>query len=89
MDELKQLKDWLAVRSTARVIFSMPVIRYDHPKATVTIKQLQGRLKISGMEIINNENVSGDMLGRKKLHLSGKGTRQLAMNIIQTLQALE
>ena len=89
MNELSDLKAWLATKTSARVIISMPTIRFDHPKATVTIKQLQGKLKNSGFDIINNENIDGDMLGRQKLHLNGKGTRQLAVNMIKTLQALD
>ena len=38
------------------------------------------------INIIDNDNIKEQHLGRKCLHLNGKGTRRLAMNFIETLK---
>ena len=88
-NELLDLKKWIASKSRARVIFSIPICRFDDAKATLTVKQLQGKLLKSGeLEVIDNSNIGSDLLGRKKLHFNFRGTKQLAVNIIQKLKSL-
>ena len=52
-------------------------------------KKLQAKMKNSSLECIDNSNIDISMLGRKQHHLNGKGIRQLAVNIIKTMQNLD
>ena len=88
LNELYELEAWITTKSPVRVIFSTPIMRYDHAKATITTRQLQDKMAKSRLECIDNSNIVGEMLGRQKHHLTLKGTRQLAVNIIQTLKYL-
>ena len=46
------------------------------------------RLKKLDFELMNNENIGTQHLGKKGLHLNDHGTGKLAINIIRTLQSL-
>ena len=70
------------------VVLSCPVIRTDNGVANAKLLSLRNRLKRSGNKIINNENISVDHLGKKGLHLTGRGTGRLAMNMIAYMQRL-
>ena len=60
--------------------------RTDNGKAMLTLKFLNKLMQELKINIIDNANIKEQHLGRKGLHLYGKGTRRLAMNFIEMLK---
>ena len=84
--ELKRYTESLVQGIT--VVISCPIIRRDNNKANVKVIHLRSMLRTSGMEIISNENIDYPLLGKKGLHLSNKGVRAFAANMIGYLKGL-
>ena len=74
-----------AFHQISKVIISSPVLRTDNGKAMLTLKNLNKLMKELKINIIDNDNIKEQHLGRKGLHLNGKGTSRLAMNFIEML----
>ena len=70
----------------SKVYLSQPIIREDDMKARLTIKHVIDKLDSLGIEVMDNRNITNDMLGVKGLHLSGRGIGRLAMNIISFIK---
>ena len=70
------------------VILSQPIIRTDNPKAGLTLKYLCDNLNRLNVYVLDNSNISEIHLGRKGLHLNGRGTGRLALNIISMIKQL-
>ena len=52
------------------------------------IKHLCDHILNLNLGIVNNTNICGVHLGKRGLHMNGKGTGRLAMNIISCMQGL-
>ena len=70
------------------VLISVPTLRLDDGKATLTISQLTNHLLELNIPLINNKNITSKHLSKKGLHLNGSGTRRLARNFLDTLKIL-
>jgi hypothetical protein len=68
-----------------KVTFSCPIIRTDNTTANAKQIQLKNRLKRSGLDIIEHDDITQDDLGKKGLHLKPNGSTKLAKNIISYL----
>ena len=71
-----------------KVTFSCPIIRTDNTIAHAKQIQLKNRLKRSGLDIIENDGIDQDDLGRKGLHLKPSGSKKLAKNILNYLRSV-
>ena len=70
-----------------KVVFSTPVMRTDNGKATLAIKKLNQILHEDiAVDLVNNNNIKEEHLGRKGLHLNGKGIGRLAINFISKIK---
>ena len=61
------------------VILSQPTMRIDNAKVAPSICDKLDNLNIY---VLDNSNINENYLGRKGLHLNGRGTGRLAMNIM-------
>ena len=87
LDKMLELKLFISSNlPTSKVIISSPVLRTDNGKAMLTLKNLNKLMKELKINIIDNDNIKEQHLGRKGLHLNGKGTSRLAMNFIEMLK---
>ena len=87
LDKMLELKSFISSNlPTSKVIISSPVLRTDNGKAMLTLKNLNKLMKELKINIIDNDNIKEQHLGRKGLHLNGKGTSRLAMNFIEILK---
>ena len=87
--EILDLKSYIeSIIPGVKVTISCPIIRKDEHAANVKVIHLRALLRTSGLDIVANENVGMDLLGRKGVHLNQKGTRCLASNIIEYLKCL-
>ena len=87
--ELLQLKDHIeSILSGTTVILSQPTIRADNSKANYTIKQLITKLNNLNIKIMDNTNIHDEHLGKNGLHLNGRGTGKLALNIMSLTRQL-
>ena len=71
-----------------KVTFSCPILREDNVVANAKQVQLKNRLRRSGLEVIVNDNIEKEDLGRKGLHLRPSGSSKLAKNIISYLKSV-
>lgn len=73
---------------SVKVIISCPIIRKDNPTANIKVIHIRAMLRTSGLDIITNENVGPEYLGKQGLHLSEKGNGKFAVNLITCLKRL-
>ena len=82
-NEIMNLKRYIEnVLPSVIVYLSCPVIRADDIKANHTLRRLEELLKS------HSHIIRGTCLGRKGLHLNGKGSGRLAMNFISLMRHL-
>ena len=87
LDKMLELKSFISSNlPTSKVIFSSPVLRTDNGKAMLTLIILNKLMKELKIHIIDNYNIKEQHLGRKGLHLNGKGTSRLTTNFIEMLK---
>ena len=73
-----------------RIILSRPIIRHDHGKANLTIRNVNKHLENLELECIDSNNINAEHLGQKGLHLNPKGKGRLAFKFFETtLEILE
>ena len=83
VSELLLLKKWiLSVIPEVIIAISCPTIRSDNQKAKLTILNIRKKLSDLKVNIIANDNINEDHLGRKGLHLNNRGSARLAMNYL-------
>ena len=70
------------------IILSTPTIRTDDVKANLTISRLCELIRKSDVSILDNSNIEGMHIGKKGLHLNGRGTGRIALNIINLIRKL-
>ena len=86
-DGLMELKNFAESKVPGiMVIFSCPILRTDNSIANAKQIQLKHRLKRSGLDIIENDDIKCEDLGKKGLHLKPSGSTKLAKNILQYLK---
>ena len=83
---LKQYVEKFLPGST--VIISQPIVRYDDPRASLTIVNLLRKMAALNVKIMDNSNITDIHLGKKGLNLNGKGNGRLALNIISLIREL-
>ena len=89
LTELLQLKSHIeSILPGVTVIISQPIMRTDNMKANLTIQQLVSKLNNLNIRILDNSNIYDVHLGRKGLHLNGRGTGRLALNIMSLIKQL-
>ena len=89
LNELLDLKAHIErVLPTATIILSQPIIRTDNVKANLTIRRLIGQLGNLDIRVLDHTNINVDHLGKKGLHLNGRGTGRMAMNFISMFRQL-
>ena len=87
VDQLMDLKSFSEGKvPNIKVTFSCPIMRTDNALANAKQIQLKNRLVRSGLEVIMNDDIDKNDLGRKGLHLKPSGSRKLAINIINYLR---
>ena len=85
--ELLQLKTFIAKQlPTCDIYISQPTTRVDNMKAKYTIRDLNGKLNLLNINIVDNSNIEEEQLGRKGLHLNQWGTSRLAMNYLSLMR---
>ena len=88
-DRLMDLKAFAEEKvPNIKVTFSCPIIRTDNVMAKAKQVHLKNRLKRSGLDIVSNDNIEEEDLGRKGLHLKPSGSSKLAKNIIDYLKSV-
>ena len=89
IDKLLSLKNYIQSElPNCKIALSTPTCRYDDAKSGLTVKHVCDHMKALGLDIVDNGNITGIHLGKRGLHLNGKGTGRLAMNIISYMQGL-
>ena len=85
MKDITDLDDWIFKYTDGKIrpIFSMPTIRLDRAKPTLTIKHLQAKFRNSGLLYIGNSNIEQIHLSKRLLHLNNDGTKLLALQYNQ------
>ena len=71
-----------------RLIISSLIRRYDDDKAQLTSEVTNTMLHSVSDDIINNDNININHLGKRGHHMTPYGTGRLAMNIIKVLKSL-
>ena len=88
-DRLIHLKKYAEYKVRGlKVTLSCPAVRSDNGLANAKLIHLRNKLKRNGFNIISNENITLEHLGRGGLHLNRRGTARLAMNMISHIQRL-
>ena len=71
------------------VNISFPISRLEDFKKAVTIRNINVIIKnMSGINLIDNSNITSKHLGKKKLHLNLSGSTMLARNFLEKLRSL-
>ena len=84
VDDLLILKSNISKQlPSCRIVLSKPIIRHDDGKANLTIRFVNERLLALQSEYIENDSISSQHLGRKRLHLNPKGKGRLALNFMK------
>ena len=82
VSELLQLKSHVkGILPNCTIYISLPTLRTDNPYAARTIRQLSTMLKQLNIQIMNNDYITAEQLGKKSVHLNRWGISKLAMNI--------
>ena len=68
------------------VIISQPITRYDNQRAKVTIRNLNAKLNLLKINMVDNSNIDFEQLGKRGLHLCNWGTSRLALNYMSLMR---
>ena len=89
LDELLQLKHHIEHYLTGcKVIISYPVLRLDNNTANSALYDLRLKLQELDIPCIENDNIKSEHLGKRGLHLNGRGKGRLAMNFISFIRCI-
>ena len=87
VDDLLILKSIISKQlPSCRIVFSKPIIWHNHGKANLTILNVNRHLSDLQSECTENDNISSQHLGRKRLHLNPKGKGRLALNFMKQIR---
>ena len=85
--EIMQLKQYIEMSFSAKVIISNIIERIDDGNANLTIKRFNEKLSILKVTIMDNSNITSKYLGKRGLQLtSPHGSGRLAMNLISLIR---
>ena len=70
-----------------KIVISLPTLRTDDWKLTLTVSQLTSHLFQLDIDIIDNRNINARNLGNKGLHLNPTGTSCLGKNILSSIKS--
>ena len=87
IEKLVNFKDFIKSQLDVQVIISSPINRLDNAKLATVIRNVNAKLDTSGLNLINNNNITSRHLGKAKLHLNVSGTTQLARNILNKMKS--
>ena len=89
MDDIMTLKKFIEEKlPRCNVIISQPTILTYDMKAHFTLQQVSNKIERLNLKHMNNSNITDVHLGKKGLHLNGRGTGRLALNIISLIKEL-
>ena len=58
----------------------------DDENAAKVVAETNSKLLHLGADIVGNDNIQGNHISQRGLHLNGKGTTRLAINLINVLK---
>ena len=88
-NEILVLRDYIQeTLPNVKIIISEPIMRMDNRKANTVINLLVKMLQNSDVSLLVNTNINETHLGRKGLHLNGRGNGRLALNIMFLISQL-
>ena len=87
IEKLIQLKEYILTKCpNANIVFSSLIIRLDDGDAAKVVDETNSKLLHLGVGISGNDNITKEHISLRGLHLNGKGTIRLAMNLIIVLK---
>ena len=85
--ELLQLKTFIENSLPGcTVVISCPTYRFDEPLPRLTVMHLRRKLGMLNIPVILNENIEEIHIGKKGLHLNGRGSGRLAVNFMSYMR---
>ena len=88
-NELISLKEHVeSLVPGVKVTLSCPIVRRDDGRANAKMIHLRSMLKTSGLDIITNENIGFEHLGKRGLHFTQEGNRCFNSNLAKYLKRL-
>ena len=89
MQKLLWLKDYIMSKvPNCKLYFSSPIVRKDDVDAARVVQEMNSKMFLLDTELIDNSNIGKAEIGRKGLHMNGRGTKFLAVNFINILKVL-
>ena len=89
IEKLAKLRDYIKSKlPNCQLIFSSLINRNDNANARLVVENTNKKLEHLNCQVLDNENITNDYLGKKGLHLVPRGTSRLAMNVINILKQL-
>ena len=83
-DDLLTLKSNVSKQTpSCRIVLLKPIILHHDGKSNTTTGNVNKHLPALQFECIENDNISSQPLGRKRLHLNPKGKGRLALNFMK------
>ena len=90
MEKLVMLKEYIISKlPSCKLIFSSLITRHDNANAQLVVVNTNKKLNHLNCQIIDNSNITNEHIGKKGLHMNGRGTSRLAMNFINVLKQLQ
>ena len=92
MSKLIRLKEFILSKlPNCKLYFSSPIIRRDKTRtnAVKVVEEVISKMFLLDTPLVNNSNIGEDELGKRGLHLNGRGTGKLAVNFINILKSLQ
>ena len=88
IEKLKELKSFIhASLPQCHIVISQIIMRKDKPEINMKGKKLNDMLPQVGCDILRQNTIQMEHLGRRGLHLNHKGNAQLAKNIISKVKS--
>ena len=89
IQKLCQLRDYIKFKlPNCQLFFSAPIVRRDDQKAAKVVAEVIQKMNHLQTPFISNNNIGGEALGKKGLHMNNRGTTKLAVNFIEILKVL-
>ena len=91
VEDILKLKAYIeSTLPNAIVYLSSPIPRYDNAKADLTIHHLRNKMRdlSTCFQVVLNDNVGQNFIGKKGLHPNDRGSGRLAMNYISLMKCV-
>ena len=87
IEKLIQLKEYILSKCpNTKIVFSSLIVRLDDENAAKVVAETNSKLLHLGADIVGNDNIQSNHISQRGLHLNGKGTTRLALNLINVLK---